>query len=128
VTVLIGGEAGQGLVTVGQLLSKALVRAGWRICVTQGYQSRVRGGHNSWAIRFGAGEIGPGERRPAVALGETRRAHKIAPPPRAADATALDPLGFPAARPYAKLASISTPIAALGVADAVGLSGVDLGR
>ena len=57
-TVLIGGEAGQGLVTVGQLLSKALVRAGWHICVTQGYQSRVRGGHNTWAIRFGAGEIG----------------------------------------------------------------------
>jgi 2-oxoglutarate ferredoxin oxidoreductase subunit alpha len=26
--VLIGGEAGQGLVTVGQLLTKALVRAG----------------------------------------------------------------------------------------------------
>jgi len=44
-TVLIGGEAGQGLVTVGQLLTQALVRAGWRVCVTQGYQSRVRGGH-----------------------------------------------------------------------------------
>lgn len=49
--ILIGGEAGQGLVTVGYLLAKSLVRCGYRIVVTQDYQSRIRGGHNTFAIR-----------------------------------------------------------------------------
>jgi 2-oxoglutarate ferredoxin oxidoreductase subunit alpha len=122
-TILIGGEAGQGLVTVGQLLSKALVRAGWRICVTQGYQSRVRGGHNSWAIRFGPAEVGaPAEDVDLlVALDqETVGIHKAELTPQAlliADET-LDPLGLPGLRvPYAKLASAKhANVAALGVA------------
>ncbi|MEA1992451.1 MAG: 2-oxoacid:acceptor oxidoreductase subunit alpha [Thermodesulfobacteriota bacterium] len=60
--ILIGGEAGQGLVTIGQLLGKALVRSGYFIGVTQGYQSRIRGGHNTFAIRVGVDEVnGPVE-------------------------------------------------------------------
>jgi 2-oxoglutarate ferredoxin oxidoreductase subunit alpha len=55
--ILIGGEAGQGLVTVGQILAKGLVRSGYRICVTQDYQSRIRGGHNTFAIRVGVDEV-----------------------------------------------------------------------
>jgi 2-oxoglutarate ferredoxin oxidoreductase subunit alpha len=51
--ILIGGEAGQGLVTIGELLSRALVRSGCNILVTQGYQSRIRGGHNTFSIRTG---------------------------------------------------------------------------
>lgn len=51
-TVCIGGEAGQGLVTIGQILAKSLVRAGYRIVVSQSYQSRIRGGHNTFSIRF----------------------------------------------------------------------------
>jgi 2-oxoglutarate ferredoxin oxidoreductase subunit alpha len=50
-TLLIGGTAGQGLVTLGQLLAKSLVNAGYSILVTQSYQSRIRGGHNTFAIR-----------------------------------------------------------------------------
>ncbi len=53
--LLIGGEAGQGLVTIGQLLSKALVRAGYEVFVSQSYHSRIRGGHNTFAIRLGEG-------------------------------------------------------------------------
>ncbi len=53
--LLIGGEAGQGLVTIGQLLGKALVRAGYEIFVSQSYHSRIRGGHNTFSIRLGAG-------------------------------------------------------------------------
>ncbi|MDH3346118.1 MAG: 2-oxoacid:acceptor oxidoreductase subunit alpha, partial [Kiritimatiellaceae bacterium] len=49
--ILIGGEAGQGLVTVGQILAKSLVRSGYNIVITQSYQSRIRGGHNTYAIR-----------------------------------------------------------------------------
>ncbi len=55
--ILIGGEAGQGLVTVGQILAKGLVRSGYSICVTQDYQSRIRGGHNTFAIRVGINEV-----------------------------------------------------------------------
>lgn len=55
--ILIGGEAGQGLVTVGQLLTRALVRCGFNVIVTQSYQSRIRGGHNSFSIRYSAGKI-----------------------------------------------------------------------
>jgi 2-oxoglutarate ferredoxin oxidoreductase subunit alpha len=61
-TIVVGGEAGQGLVTVGTLLSKILVRSGYRIVVTQDYQSRVRGGHNSFSIRVVEDDdSGPGE-------------------------------------------------------------------
>ena len=55
--IVIGGEAGQGLVTLGELLAKSLVRSGYSILVTQDYQNRVRGGHNTFRIRTGPGEI-----------------------------------------------------------------------
>jgi 2-oxoglutarate ferredoxin oxidoreductase subunit alpha len=55
--ILIGGEAGQGLVTVGEILAKSLVRGGYYIVVTQSYMSRVRGGHNTFAIRVSTEEI-----------------------------------------------------------------------
>lgn len=55
--ILVGGEAGQGLATVGPLLAKSLVRAGYHIVVTQGYQSRIRGGHNTFAVRAGVDEV-----------------------------------------------------------------------
>ena len=53
VNIVIGGEAGQGLVTIGGLMVKALVRSGYEVHVTQDYQSRIRGGHNTFQIRFG---------------------------------------------------------------------------
>ncbi len=52
--ILIGGEAGQGLATIGQVLAKSLVKRGYHIVVTQDYLSRVRGGHNTFRIRAGA--------------------------------------------------------------------------
>ncbi len=55
--ILVGGEAGQGLATVGPLLAKSLVRAGYRIVVTQSYQSRIRGGHNTFAVRASVDEV-----------------------------------------------------------------------
>ena len=55
--ILIGGEAGQGLVTIGQVLAKSLVRSGYSIVVTQSYQSRIRGGHNIFSIRVGSDEV-----------------------------------------------------------------------
>jgi 2-oxoglutarate/2-oxoacid ferredoxin oxidoreductase subunit alpha len=57
INIMIGGEAGQGLVTVGDILTRTLVRAGYSIVVTQGYQSRIRGGHNTFTIRVGSEEL-----------------------------------------------------------------------
>jgi 2-oxoglutarate ferredoxin oxidoreductase subunit alpha len=42
---------------VGELLSRCLVRSGYSVVATQSYQSRIRGGHNSFAIRAGVEEI-----------------------------------------------------------------------
>jgi len=55
--VLIGGEAGQGLATIGELLAKSLVRGGYHLVVTQDYQSRIRGGHNTFTLRVSAQPI-----------------------------------------------------------------------
>jgi len=124
--ILIGGEAGQGLVTVGQLLSRALVRAGWRICVTQVYMSRVRGGHNSWAIRVGAGEQRAAAERIdlLVALDEeTVAAHReaVAPGGLLLSAEGVDPLGLDVlAVPFGDLAEPRQEnVAALGVVGAL---------
>src|SRR4030065_1187277 len=55
--ILIGGEAGQGLQTVGHIFSKSLVRSGFSVHSTQTYESRVRGGHNTFAIRVGKDKV-----------------------------------------------------------------------
>ena len=54
INIVIGGEAGQGLITIGQLLTKSLVRSGYEVLVTQDYQSRIRGGHNTFRVRASA--------------------------------------------------------------------------
>ena len=50
-TIKIGGEAGQGLATMGFLLSKAFARKGLNVFANQVIQSRIRGGHNWFQIR-----------------------------------------------------------------------------
>ncbi len=52
-TIVIGGEAGQGLATVGELLARILTRAGHNFLTFQGYHSRIRGGHNTFALKIG---------------------------------------------------------------------------
>ncbi len=52
VNVLIGGEAGQGIQTVGLVLTRAAARLGFQVTATQSYQSRIRGGHNTFAVRL----------------------------------------------------------------------------
>jgi len=55
--ILIGGEAGQGLQTIGLIFAKSLVRSGYSVHVHQTYESRVRGGHNTFSIRVGSQKI-----------------------------------------------------------------------
>lgn len=52
--LLLGGEAGQGLDTMAQLLSKVLIRSGWFVLTAQHVMSRVRGGHNNFRMRIAA--------------------------------------------------------------------------
>ena len=51
INIMVGGEAGQGVQSVGFLLAKALTRWGYHIFADQDYESRVRGGHNFFRIR-----------------------------------------------------------------------------
>ncbi len=57
INILIGGEAGQGLQTIGFIFSKALVRSGYSVHAHQTYESRVRGGHNTFSIRVGTQKV-----------------------------------------------------------------------
>lgn len=50
--ILIGGAAGQGMATIGHALGKALVRKGYHLHATQTIHSRIRGGHNTFALRI----------------------------------------------------------------------------
>ena len=51
-TIKIGGEAGQGIHTIGDTLGHVFARAGFHIFTDQDYESRVRGGHNFYRVRL----------------------------------------------------------------------------
>ena len=48
---MVGGEAGQGVQSLGFLLAKVFARGGYHIFADQDYESRVRGGHNFFRVR-----------------------------------------------------------------------------
>ncbi|MBI5674387.1 MAG: 2-oxoacid:acceptor oxidoreductase subunit alpha [Nitrospirae bacterium] len=50
-TIKIGGEAGQGIQTIGDTLAKVFARTGYHVFTHQDYESRIRGGHNFFQIR-----------------------------------------------------------------------------
>jgi 2-oxoglutarate ferredoxin oxidoreductase subunit alpha len=49
--IMVGGEAGQGVQSVGAILSKTLAYGDLHVFADQDYESRVRGGHNFFRIR-----------------------------------------------------------------------------
>ncbi|MDI6756596.1 MAG: 2-oxoacid:acceptor oxidoreductase family protein [Endomicrobiia bacterium] len=51
-SVLICGQAGQGVQTIGYLLAKALMRERFEAFAWQDFQSRIRGGESSFRIVF----------------------------------------------------------------------------
>ncbi len=51
-SIKIGGEAGQGIQTIGDTLAKVFARCGYHVFTHQDYESRIRGGHNFFQIRF----------------------------------------------------------------------------
>jgi 2-oxoglutarate ferredoxin oxidoreductase subunit alpha len=52
ISIVLAGEAGQGIQTIELILSRVLKRAGLNVFGTKEYMSRVRGGTNSTEIRI----------------------------------------------------------------------------
>jgi 2-oxoglutarate ferredoxin oxidoreductase subunit alpha len=55
--LLVGGEAGQGIQTIGFVLGKTMARGGLHVFADQDYESRIRGGHNFFRVRVRDQEV-----------------------------------------------------------------------
>jgi 2-oxoglutarate ferredoxin oxidoreductase subunit alpha len=55
--ILVGGEAGQGIQTIGFVLGKIFSRSGLHVFADQDYESRIRGGHNFFRVRVKSGHL-----------------------------------------------------------------------
>ncbi len=55
--IMAGGEAGQGVQSVGMILAKTMADGGLHIFADQDYENRVRGGHNFFRIRVSDREV-----------------------------------------------------------------------
>ncbi len=62
ITIMVAGEAGQGVQSTGFILAKTFARGGYHVFADQDYESRVRGGHNFFRIRV--------SREPVAAVSE----------------------------------------------------------
>jgi len=51
VNLMVGGEAGQGVQSVGFILAKTFARGGYQVFSDVDYESRIRGGHNFLRVR-----------------------------------------------------------------------------
>jgi 2-oxoglutarate ferredoxin oxidoreductase subunit alpha len=52
VTVTVGGEAGQGIQTVGDIIARVCHKAGLYLLAINDFESRIRGGHSFMQIRI----------------------------------------------------------------------------
>jgi len=57
ISIVLCGEAGQGIQTVEELLTRILKLSGYYVFATKEYMSRVRGGSNSTQIRVSSKPI-----------------------------------------------------------------------
>ncbi len=55
--IAIGGAAGQGIATPGNILSRLFVRRGLHLNAYNAYQSIIRGGHIFLTLRVSDGEL-----------------------------------------------------------------------
>ncbi|MDD5556654.1 MAG: 2-oxoacid:acceptor oxidoreductase subunit alpha [bacterium] len=102
-SVLIGGQAGDGVNQAGMLVARLLARLGWRVFVDYDYPSLIRGGHNFSLIRAADRPVGVSRARIdwLLALDRAtinRHAGRLRDPSRAvfdSDAGASGGLGIP---------------------------------
>ncbi len=53
INIVVSGAAGQGIQTIGYIIAKTASDAGYYVFSWQEYESRIRGGSNSYRIRIG---------------------------------------------------------------------------
>jgi 2-oxoglutarate ferredoxin oxidoreductase subunit alpha len=56
-TIVIAGAAGQGIQTIGAIIARTASEAGYAVFSWQEYESRIRGGSNSYRIRVGENPV-----------------------------------------------------------------------
>jgi len=56
-SLIIGGQAGQGMDTFASLFENTIKRCGYNVYAYSDYMSRIRGGHNYFNIRFSSENI-----------------------------------------------------------------------
>ena len=52
INVVIAGAAGEGIQTIGTIVSRTVLDQGYAVFTWQEYESRIRGGQNSYSIRI----------------------------------------------------------------------------
>jgi 2-oxoglutarate ferredoxin oxidoreductase subunit alpha len=57
INIMVGGEAGQGVQSVGFILAKSFARGGYHVFADQDYESRIRGGHNFFRVRMSHSQV-----------------------------------------------------------------------
>jgi 2-oxoglutarate ferredoxin oxidoreductase subunit alpha len=62
-SIKIGGEAGQGIQTIGDTLARVFARSGFHVFSHQDYESRIRGGHNFYQLRLSSNPISASRER-----------------------------------------------------------------
>lgn len=67
-SIRVAGAAGQGIETIGSLLTSALAGMGLHVFTTETYMSRIRGGLNWMDIRIGERELFSGQEKPNLVV------------------------------------------------------------
>ncbi len=55
INITIGGQAGDGILSAGEILCKVFFESGAGLCTYKNFPSRIRGGHTSYSIRVSSG-------------------------------------------------------------------------
>ena len=53
IQLAIAGAAGEGIQTIGDIISRTILSHGYPVLTGKEYESRIRGGNNSYRIRIG---------------------------------------------------------------------------
>lgn len=78
ISIVLAGQAGQGVQAVEALLTKAAAGAGFHVFATKEYMSCIRGGMNTTSIRIAGRPIAPVERMDVlVALDKGASVHLV---------------------------------------------------
>ncbi|MDD1667155.1 MAG: 2-oxoacid:acceptor oxidoreductase family protein, partial [Methanomicrobiales archaeon] len=79
ISVLVGGKAGEGISSAGQVIARLLGQLGYRVHMYFDYPSLIKGGHNFAIIRGAGAQIGAVRNRVDLVLAldqETLRLHE----------------------------------------------------